>query len=387
MKKLLIAACVAAVLAGCGGSAPSDQQSPRAMTRMANLTAVRNGASSGVSVDAGSEHAAPAGAPASKALANGKMVLAYYSGYSNNYNSLTKYYANVNAVSIDFWNMASDGTVVGNGDPAPTNAITFLKSKGIAIYGCISNVTPTLEEGWDPKLSHIVTGPMRAVSVANLVSFAKAKGFAGINIDFEEVDQADRKNMSDFAAALATALHAQGMKLIMTVPAFSFADESNIYNLAFDLRALGQAADYVQVMTYDEAIPAWAPGPVAGSDWMENALDYVVSKVPASKVLNGIPAYGYDWLREGKGDQLFWRDLPALLSKYRVTPKYDNNANAITFNYTEGGAKRTVWHENAKSVTLKTSLVGAYGLAGTSVYAFGMEDASFWSAVNAGLNQ
>ncbi|MYN15551.1 chitinase [Rugamonas sp. FT107W] len=387
MKKLLIAACVAATLAGCGGSGSADQESPRAMARMANLTAARNGASSGVSVDVGSERAAPAGAPASKALANGKMVLAYYSGYSNNYNSLTKFYANVNAVSIDFWNMASDGTVVGNGDPTPTNAITFLKSKGIAIYGCISNVSATAPDGWDPELSHAVTGAKRAASVANLVSFAKANGFAGINIDFEEVDQADRKNMSDFAAALATALHAQGMKLIMTVPAFSFTDENNSHNLAFDLQALGQAADYVQVMTYDETIPSWASGPVAGSDWMENALDYATSKVPASKVLNGIPAYGYDWIAEGDGSQLFWRNVPALLSKYHVTPKYDNNANAISFNYTANGRKHTVWNENAKSVTLKTSLVGAYGLAGTSIYAFGMEDASFWTAVNAGLNQ
>jgi len=387
MKKLLISACIAAALAGCGGSEPTAQQSPRAMARMGNLAAARSATSPEAPADAGSERVVQGGAPASKALANGKMVLAYYSGYTNNYSSLTKYYANVNAVAIDFWNITSAGAVVGNGDPTPTNAITFLKSKGIAIYGCISNVSDTSPDGWDPVVSHAVTGAKRAASVANLVSFAKTNGFAGINIDFEAVDQADRKNLSDFAAALATALHAQGMKLIMTVPAFSSTDENDIHNLAFDLQALGQAADYVQVMTYDETIPSWAAGPVAGSDWMENALDYATSKAPASKVLNGIPAYGYDWIGEGDGSQLYWRNVPALLTKYGVTPKYDNNVNAISFNYTAAGKKHTVWNENAKSVTLKTSLVSAYGLAGTSIYAFGMEDASFWSAVNAGLNQ
>lgn len=387
MKKLLMSACVAAVLAGCGGSDPVGQQSPRAMARMGNLAAGRAATPSDTPADASGERMAQGGAHASKALANGKMVLAYYSGYSNSYSSLTKYYANVNAVAIDFWNMSSAGTVVGNGDTTPTNAITFLKSKGIPIYGCISNVSATAPDGWDPVLSHAVTGAKRAASVANLVRFAKTNGFAGINIDFEEVDQADRKNLSDFAAALATALHVQGMKLIMTVPAFSFTDENDIHNLAFDLQALGQAADYIQVMTYDETIPSWAAGPVAGSDWMENALDYAISKAPAAKVLNGIPAYGYDWVREGEGSQLLWRNVPALLSKYGVTPRYDNGVNAITFNYTAGGTKHTVWSENARSVTLKTSLVSAYGLAGTSIYVFGMEDASFWAAVNAGLNQ
>ncbi|MBV6323589.1 glycosyl hydrolase family 18 protein [Duganella violaceipulchra] len=387
MKKLLISACVAAALAGCGGSAPTAQQSPRAMARMGNLAAARSATSPDTPADAGSERVAQGGAPGSKALANGKMVLAYYSGYTNNYSSLTKYYANVNAVAIDFWNITPAGAVVGNGDPTPTNAITFLKSKGIAIYGCISNVSDTSPDGWDPAVSHAVTGAKRAATVANLVSFAKTNGFAGINIDFEAVDQADRKNLSDFAAALATALHAQGMKLIMTVPAFSATDENDIHNLAFDLQALGQAADYIQVMTYDETIPAWDAGPVAGSDWMENALDYATSKAPAAKVLNGIPAYGYDWIGEGDGSQLYWRNVPALLTKYGVTPKYDNNVNAISFSYTVGGRKHTVWNENARSVTLKTSLVSAYGLAGTSIYAFGMEDASFWSAVNAGLNK
>ncbi|MQA39395.1 glycosyl hydrolase family 18 protein [Rugamonas aquatica] len=384
MKKLMIAVCIAAALAGCGGSDPAGQQSPKAMARMGNLAAGRVAPLPDTPADAGGERVVQGGAPGSKALANGKMVLAYYSGYSNNYNSLTKYYANVNAVAIDFWNITSAGAIVGNGDPTPTNAITFLKSKGIPIYGCISNVS---NDGWDPLISHAVTGAKRATAVANLVAFAKANGFAGINVDFEAVDQADRANLSAFSAALSTALHAQGLKLIMTVPAFSATDENDPYNLPFDLAALGQSADYIQVMTYDEAIPAWAPGAVAGSDWMENALDYATSKAPAAKVLNGIPAYGYDWVKEGEGSQLFWRNVPGLLSKYGVTPKYDNNVNAITFNYTTGGKKHTVWNENAKSVAMKTGLVSAYGLAGTSIYAFGMEDASFWTAVNAGLNQ
>jgi spore germination protein len=312
-----------------------------------------------------------------------KMVLAYYSGYTGNYRSLTKYYGNFNAASIDYWNITSQGEVVGNGDDTPTDAMAFLKQKKIPAYACISNV----DGDWSPSIAHSVTGSYRSTAISNLVSFAKKNGMAGINLDFENVAQADRANLSAFVSALASALHASGLKLIVSVPAFSSTDETNPYNYAYDLAALGKAVDYLQIMTYDETIPDWPAGPVAGSDWMENDLDYATSKVSPTKILNGIPAYGYDWIKPGDGSQLYWNATPALLKKYGVTPKYDNNTNSETFTYTASGAKHTVWTENVQSVTLKAGLVNAYGLGGTSLYALGMEDANFWSAVTAGLQQ
>ena len=311
------------------------------------------------------------------------MVLAYYSGYSNNYASLTANYTSFNTVSIDYYNITAKGTIVGNGDPTPTKAINFLQSKKIPAYGCVSNV----DGDWSPTIAHSVMTTYLDTAVANLVAFAQANKFAGINIDFEAVDKGDRANLSNFSQVLANALHAKGLKLIMTVPAFSATDYDNKYNYAFDLHALGASADWLQVMTYDEDIPSWDPGPVAGSDWMEDDLDYATSLVPPARLLNGLPAYGYDWRRNDSGTQLFWVDTPALVAKYGVTPKYDVQSNSETFTYKarDGSGRHTVWTEDARSIALKAGLVGAYGLGGTSVYALGMEDAGYWTAVKSGL--
>jgi len=319
------------------------------------------------------------------ASAAGPMVLAYYAGYPNNYASLTANVASYNTVSLDYYDITAKGAVVGNGDPAPTQAISFLQSKKIPAYGCVSNV----DGDWSPSIAHSVMTTYLDTAVANLVAFAQANRFAGIDIDFEAVAQGDRANLSNFAQVLANALHAKGLKLILSVPAFSAADYDNPYNYAYDLRALGASADWLQLMTYDEDIPTWDPGPVAGSDWMENDLDYAVSLVPASKLLNGLPAYGYDWLADDSGSQLYWVATPGLVSKYGVTPKYDVQSNSEHFTYKprDGTGRHTVWTENARSITLKAGLVGAYGLAGTSMYALGMEDASYWAAVKAGLGQ
>jgi spore germination protein len=324
-----------------------------------------------------------AAAPAARAA--GPMVLAYYAGYPNNYASLTANYASFDAASIDYYDITAKGTVVGNGDPAPTKAINFLQAKKIPAYGCVSNV----DGDWSPQVAHSVMTTWLDAAVANLVAFAQANRFAGINIDFEAVDQADRANFSNFTQVLADALHAQGLKLIVSVPAFSAIDFDDPYNYAYDLRALGASADFLQLMTYDEAIPGWDPGPVAGSDWMEDDLDYATSLVPPAKLLNGLPAYGYDWRRNDSGSQLFWVDTPALVAKYGVTPKYDLQSNSETFSYKakDGSGRHTVWTENARSIALKAGLVGAYGLGGTSVYALGMEDAAYWTAVRSGLGR
>ncbi|PCE33032.1 chitinase [Burkholderia ubonensis subsp. mesacidophila] len=313
------------------------------------------------------------------------MVLAYYSGYPHNYDSLTRHYGNFNAVSVDFYNVTKDGVVTGNGDPASTQALAFLKSKGIPAYGCVSNV----DTDWSPSIAHDVATRSLDTAVRNLVAFAQKNRFAGINIDFESVDQGDRSNFSNFVQVLGRALRAKGLKLIVSVPAFSTVDETHSANYGYDLRALGAGADYLQIMTYDERIPTWAPGPVAGSDWMENDLDYAVSLVSAGKILNGLPSYGYDWRADYSGKQLFWADTDALVKQYGVTPSYVGSNNSVTFRYTadDGSGTHTVWTENARSVKLKTSLVNAYGLAGTSMYALGMEDSRFWQALKAGLAQ
>ncbi|WP_244893938.1 glycosyl hydrolase family 18 protein [Chromobacterium violaceum] len=316
----------------------------------------------------------------------GPMVLAYYSGYAGNYAALTRYAASFNAVAVDFYNITAQGAVTGNGDPAPNDAISFLLGRKIPAYGCVSNVDG--KGNWSADIAHAVSTSAQSQAVANLVKFAQDKRFSGINVDFEAVAQGDRNNFSHFIQVLGRALHAKGLKLIVSVPAFSAKDENHPANYGYDLRALGAAADYLQIMSYDEAIPAWDPGPVAGSDWMEDDLDYAVERVPAAKILNGIPAYGYDWKRPGDGGMLYWKDTQAMIARYGAQPRYDAGTQSLTFNYgAADGSRHTVWTENARSVALKASLVNAYGLGGTSLYALGMEDDAFWAAVKQGLAQ
>ena len=160
-------------------------------------------------------------------------------------------------------------------------------------------------------------------------------------------------------------------------------------------------------MTYDEVGPGWSsspsatwPGPEAGLDWMKSKLAYAVSRVPASKVLHGLPTYGYDYSTK---NLVYWKGTNGVSGYNDVIAahgavKHRDTASATPYatwgtvvqqpdgtEWTTANKQPVLWYDDAQSVTAKAALVNTYALGGASVWAMGYEDGTFWSAVSAGL--
>ncbi|MDB5054635.1 MAG: spore protein [Bacilli bacterium] len=314
--------------------------------------------------------------------ASSPVILGYYTPDQASDNSLSTNYSYITHMSTDTFNVNSQGNIVGT---APTNAISFAKSKNITTYACISNFGTT---DFDSALAHTVLTNTTAKNnaISNLVNLVKNNGYKGVNVDFESVLKTDRTALSNFVRDLANSLRPLGYQTLISAPAKTVDNPNDDWSGAFDYASLGQNVDYVQVMTYDENGPWSAPGPVAGKDWMEQSLQFAVSTVPASKVLMGLPAYGYDWNlttnNANDGKQIAWKDIPALISSTGAVPQWDTATSSPHFTYTAGdGSNHVVWYENVQSITVKSGLYNTYHLGGISMWAMGLEDASFWQAV------
>jgi len=336
------------------------------------------------------------------------FVLAYTDGQiGQSYTNLQAYHAQLSAVGLgSAYNLTAAGTVGTEGMTNTTRSIiSFAKSKGLPLYPTVSDYSNDTG-GFDPAISKAVlaSASSRTKAVTNLVNLATANGFAGIDIDLEAVQPADKANHSAFIASLAAGLHAQGLKLVISVPPKT-SDKAPDYLTGYDYSAIGAAVDYFQVMTYDEVGPGWAssgfngevwPGPESGLDWQKAILSYTVSRVPASKVLAGLPSYGYDY---STNQVVHWSSYPAVLASHAGAVLQRDAASATPYatwgtvrkqpdgtEWSNSTKQPTLWYDDAQSIQAKTALVNAYGLAGTSVWAMGYEDASFWSAVKAGLD-
>ena len=355
MKRIRVAgvACTVLLLFGCGGG---------------------EGGASPTTAGTQSAPTAP--------TAPNKMVLAYA---LNTPTSLASAMANtspVNAVSIDVLRVSAAGTLTGT---LPPDLLTSNQTAGRASYACI--IVAHGPSGIDPDIAHAAIVTNRSATIQNIVALARSQNLTGINLDFEGLYPADRGAYSSFVADLASQLHAISVKLMLSVPPKLTDSTSNTWAWPYDYASLGQSADFLQVMTYDQHDSGSAPGAVAGISWMQAALQYTESVVPASKILLGLPAYGYDWNRTNStAVSVSFKDIPALVTATHATPQWDAATQSAHINYVAAdGSAHEVWYETSQGIQAKAHLANTLNLAGVSVWVLGSEDTSFWAGVAAGL--
>jgi spore germination protein len=329
-----------------------------------------------------SSHANAQSAPQNSSRANSpQKILAYYES-AGSYDSLTTFSSSIDQLSTDTLGVDMEGKIKGN---APEKALAFAKSKGMPSFACVSNFGA---HDFDPKIAHAVLANTKIKQrvIAGLLKRVQDAGYSGVNIDFESINHEERKQFSAFVREVARKMHAAGLLTVVSVPAKRQDDPNDAWTGAFDFATLGRDADILQVMTYDQHGPWGAPGAVAGLNWVEPSIQYALSVVPASKVSLGIPAYGYDWnLTKKTGEQIHWKDIPALIANTGAAAQWDAASSSPFFNYQAAdGSSHVVWYEDAKSIPLKSALAVSYKLAGVSVFALGFEDAEFWRALHAG---
>ncbi len=228
--------------------------------------------------------------------------------------------------------------------------------------------------------------PLQERVIRNLVEIARGENLLGFQLDFENIDPDDINLYTRFVHDTAKALHDDGRLLtVAVVPRFQNAVPGQ-WAAAYDYPALAHAADFLTLMTYDNSGRLGPPGPIAGYDWVRNALEYAISRVPADKLLLGIALYGREWTNNGH--RLEARTMPypetrSLLDRLSLTPQWDETHRSPWFEYRTGGTVRSVWYENARSLHEKLKLLERYQLRGFAAWRLGMEDPRIWSMVSA----
>jgi spore germination protein YaaH len=316
-----------------------------------------------------------------------RISLGYYTGDQGSYGAIQSFASYINVASADVYTVGADGSINGSDT---LGAVAYDSGQGIHSYACVSNYGTT---DFDAALAHAAMVTNRTATIASALRLMQGGGFDGVNIDFENLAYSgsisdDRAAYSSFVHELAAQLHASGFRLVLSVPGKTEDSADDTWSYPYDLAALGQDADSLQLMTYDEHGPGWSgPGPVSGFDWVTSCVSYARSLVDPSKLLIGLPAYGYDWdVTAGTGTDFSWTGVPALLVRPGATSHWDAISQSPSVTYRDSsGHSHEAWFENARSIEAKTGLVTQHRLAGLSMWALGKEDLSFWQAAIKGM--
>ena len=279
-------------------------------------------------------------------------------------------------------------------------------------------IVPTITDGTDKLVLSGILGDatQRANLISTITNLVRVNGFDGIDLDFENFAFTDGKaswpttqpRWIQFIKELSTSLHAEQKLLFVTAPVdFDPKVRAGGYSV-YAWRDIATAIDRLRIMTYDYSTSAI--GPIGPLPWVEDAIKYATSVMPASKVFIGVPGYGRDWVdsvsgtcpvevqgtitTKAKAATFVMRDALNLATSYGATPTYQEKEGEVTFTYsktfsgqnasglpTTCTAKRVAWFQNDRSYVERAKLVAKYRLGGIILWTMGMEDAVTMPAV------
>ncbi|HYM51251.1 MAG TPA: glycosyl hydrolase family 18 protein [Candidatus Limnocylindrales bacterium] len=315
----------------------------------------------------------------------GKLTNFYYVNTPDAHASLFAHLDQIDMLSPAWYQANADGSLSAT---AYQDVIDAAHAHGIQIVPLVQNANV------DAGVAHaILADPARRLGLAaRLVQEAKTYGYAGFQLDFEQVPWTDRDLLTALVQDCAAAFHAASLTLSVAViprlPGDAASDGAALdyyhtWSGAYDFAALAQAADFLAFMTYDEHNGITGPGSVSGLPWMRQALEFSLQGVPPVKATLGLPTYYRDWDQSGNISSSSVADALTLAAESGASPSFDPVEDEMHLAYSWYGIHHDLWYENGDTIRRKLPLVYEFGLRGISVWRLGFEDPSFWDLIPA----
>src|SRR5579859_402983 len=238
---------------------------------------------------------------------------------------------------------------------------------------------PTGGDWNGPMASAFLLNPQaRATMIADLVTQAQKRGYAGYVFDFEALSEAGVRAYPGFIAQARTALKAIGREVWVTTP---FADDDYPY------KALQDAADAVMLMAYDQHYGGGEPGPVAAQDWFESNIAKRMEHLDPAKTIVALDNVGYDWTlpdpkNKAVADKacypacaILFADATQKAHDAEAQVEMEENSLNPTFGYQDdAGRKHVVWFLDAPTLFNQIKVADGFRPLGYALWRMGAED-------------
>ncbi|MDA1475440.1 glycosyl hydrolase family 18 protein [Bacillus changyiensis] len=259
------------------------------------------------------------------------------------------------------------------GSLSQLNDLTAIKTGWKNHVSPIMTVTNLTKTGFSSNLIHQVLHQpaIRRNLIENIFRTIQTKGYAGVNIDFENVSAKDKDLFPAFLNELKERLHPSGYVLTVAVPPKTSDHITWLHG--YDYSAIASFSDYMFIMAYDWHHGTSEPGPIAPIEKVRQTIQFALNHVPKHKMILGFPLYGYNWtLPYQKGvvyPGISNQHAIQLAMKYQVPVQYAKEFESPFFQYVdELGNKHMVWFEDAQSIGRKMKLMQEYDLDGGGVW-------------------
>lgn len=318
---------------------------------------------------------------------NVSLVWEYFSKYAKA-PQRTEKIDGVNVVAPTFFSLADSekGAIVANVGQAGQNYINWAHSNGYRVWPWVANEA-TNKADKDLTSEILNDYKLREKLINSIVSAVEMYNLDGINLDFENMYESDKDAYSRLVIELAPRLKELGKVLSVDVTA---PDGSPDWSLCFNRNVIGDVADYVIFMAYDQHNQSSTEaGTVAGCDWVEANINKFLGQegVKPEKIILAMPFYTRVWNVTDGGLSSSAVDMKSQSTLIPGDAKitWDDSLKQNLAEYEKNGRTYKVWMEDAKSLKCKLDLVKKYSLAGGAFWRKDQETSDVWKVIKENL--
>ena len=312
------------------------------------------------------------------------MVWDYFSEYHKAPNRTGTIIEGVNVVSPAFFNINSKGQFQENVGKEGENYINWAHSNGYKVWPMLSSSS---SEGIDIRSKILNSYEIRKKVIDAIVDKCVEYKLDGINIDFEYMYEKDKDAFSRFIIELQPRMSEIGCVTTVDVTA---PDGAETWSLCFDRNVIGNAADYIVFMAYDQNTGKKV-GTTAGYNWVENNLKKFIEteEIESNKIILAIPFYTKLW--SDKNGEISSKNVDMKEIEKTIPSDanrtWDDKLKQDYVEFTQNKENKKMWIEDEKSIKEKISLVKKYNLGGAAEWSKDRETDNIWDVIKDGLNE
>ena len=270
----------------------------------------------------------------------------------------------------------------------------------------------TIKGSGQSALFHLLTTPgARQAAINNTLQAIGTRNMDGVNIDFEGYTSSAypgfQQGLTQFATDMSAQIHARWPHSFATIATYSGSASWDFGLMRID--ALAPVVDAMFIMAYDMSFSnmsghAGPNSPMTG--WTYNLTTSIreyLTKAPASKIILGLPWYGYrfnttsnapyaassdatpDTYAAGQHDLACGKNLV----RHWDTPSQSPWASWYSPKTGDPcgmnlGSWQELYYENVQSLGVKYNLVNSSGIRGMGIWALGYEKGApeLWGQLN-----
>ena len=320
------------------------------------------------------------------------MFWDYFSRYAQAPDRTGQTIEGINVVSPSFFYIDEEGQLQEHVGSSGIAYIEWAHSNGYKVWPMVSSTEMLSgEEGRKVVSSILNSYTRRQELIEDIVEKCVEYGLDGINMDFENMYQEDKDKYSRFIIELVPRMQEVGIVTSVDVTA---PDGDPNWSLCFDRNVIGDVADYLVFMAYDQhGTSSTEPGTTAGYNWVETNLKKIIEYdvVDPEKIILAMPLYTRIWTVSASGE-ITGRNVVNMIDINKNIPndvekQWNDDLKQYYVEFKSGSSTKMMWIEDGASIEAKVSLVTKYNLGGASCWEKDRETSNIWTIIKTELEK